>query len=404
LKKILSFFLLLIVGIAVADWTGVGPAGGPIYAGAISPSNPNIVYFSTLTSPLNVVKSTDAGASWSFTSGTLSAYPFRMQVAADNPDLVYAVMGSFYKTTNGGASWSSLGAPSGCYFQDIEVNPHNSQEVFGTGYTTSSPHAVVARSTNGGADWILLTCDTATSSYGYRVRVDPTDTSVVYCAGFRSGRNSFVYRSTDHGDNWTAIDMGVTGTSPYGLYICPLNPNIIVVGLYTTGMYLTTNGGTSWTRTISMSSQYNLVSVPNRPEKLYASNATIVYRSDDTGHTWVQTGSGIGGKDAYLLMTTTQSDSTVFCGTRSGLYKSTNLGTTWTDVTQNFACNKVGPIAIADDHRTVYAECRDNAVFKSTDLGASWTRCPEFLSCGMICSFAVVPAQTDVLWAFEGSG
>jgi len=95
------------------------------------------------------------------------------------------------------ASWSSLPGPGGCYFQDIEVNPHNSQEVFGTGYTTSSPHAVVARTTNGGTSWSLLTCDTVTSSYGYRVRVDPTDTSVIYCAGFGAGRTaSYIVRPT----------------------------------------------------------------------------------------------------------------------------------------------------------------------------------------------------------------
>jgi photosystem II stability/assembly factor-like uncharacterized protein len=404
LNKTLSLFLLLMVGIAVADWTGVGPAGGAIYAGAISPSDPSIVYFSTLTSPLNIVKSSDGGATWGFTSGQLSAYPFRMVVAGDNPDLVYAVMGSFYKTTNGGTSWSYLPAPSGCYFQDIEVNPQNSQEAFGTGYTNSGAcHAAVARTTDGGESWSLFICDTATS-YGYRVRVDPTDTSVVYCAGFRSGSNSIVYRSTDRGETWAALDMGVTGTSPYGLYICPLNPNIIVVGLYTSGMYLTTDGGATWSRTISMSSQYNLVGVPNQPQVLYASNATTVYRSDDTGRTWVQTGAGIGGKDAYLLMTTTASNSTVFCGTRAGMFKSTDYGATWEDATRNFACNKVGPIAVAGDRRTVFAECRDNAVFKSTDLGASWLRCPEFLSCGMICSFAILPAQADVVWALEGSG
>jgi len=104
-------------------------------------------------------------------------------------------------------------------------------------------------------------------------------------------------------------------------------------------------------------------------------------------HTWVQTGSGIGGKDAYLLMTTPQSDSTVFCGTRSGLYKSTNMA----DLGRRLAGLRLQQGG-ADYHcrRPAHGlcECRDNAVFKSTDLGGSWVRCPEFLSCGMICSFA----------------
>jgi len=402
-RTLLAVFVVL-AGVALADWTGIGPNGGPVYAGAVSPSDPNIIYFGTLTSPLNIVKSTDGGATWNFTSGTLSAYPFRMVVADDDPQLVYAVMGSFYKTTNGGASWVSLSAPGGCYFQDIDVNPLNSEEAYGAGYTNSSGlHAAVARTTDGGSSWNLLICDTSTS-YGYRVRVDPTDTSIVYCAGFKSGGNSIVYRSTDHGETWATLDMGVAGTSPYGLYICPLNSRIIVVGLYTSGMYLTTDGGATWARTMSMGTQYNLVSVPNRPEVLYASNATTVYRSEDTGHTWVQTGAGIGGKYAYLLMTTTENNSTVFCGTRAGIFRSTDYGVTWDDATRDFACNKVGPIAIAEDGHTVYAECRDNAVFKSTDLGASWERLPEFLSCGMICSFAILPAQADVVWALEGSG
>jgi len=93
----------------------------------------------------------------------------------------------------------------------------------------------VARSTNGGANWSLLTCDTATSSYGYRVRVDPTDTSVIYCAGFRSGKNSFVYRSTDHGDNWTAIDMGVPGQARM-VSTSAAQPSTHRGRLYTSGM------------------------------------------------------------------------------------------------------------------------------------------------------------------------
>jgi photosystem II stability/assembly factor-like uncharacterized protein len=399
-----AVLLLTLGGILAADWTGIGPSGGPIYAGAVSPSDPNIIYFGTLTSPLKIVKSTDAGATWGFTSGELSSYPFKMAVAGDDPNLVYAVMGTFYRTTDGGGTWSSLGGPSGAYYQDLDVNPLNHQVVYGTGYTnTSTCHCAVARTTNGGASWELFLCDT-TTSYGYRVMVDPVDTSVVYCGGFRSGGNSFVYRSTDRGQTWTALDMGVTGTSPYGLYVCPLNTNIIVVGLYTAGMYISTDAGTTWSRTISMSSQYNLTSVPNRPWILYASSATTVYRSDDTGRTWVQTGSGIGGQDAYCLMTTRANDSAVYCGTRSGMYESFDFGATWQDITLDFAFNDIGPLAIAGDRRTVYAEGRENGVFKSTDLGATWVQCPQFLSCGMLCGFAIQPSQPDAVWAFEGAG
>src|SRR5512142_3039456 len=115
---------------AGASWFPVSDFANNIVIGcmAIDPANPNIIYAGTGEGYFNydylrgagVLKSTDAGASWSLlTSFASSQSPYfyyyinKILIKPNNSSVLYAgILGGVWKSTNAGAGWSKLNVPS----------------------------------------------------------------------------------------------------------------------------------------------------------------------------------------------------------------------------------------------------------------------------------------------------
>ncbi|MEO0019116.1 MAG: hypothetical protein ABIK47_00540 [candidate division WOR-3 bacterium] len=407
MNRFLAVFILTVTT-ALCTWSPVGPQGGPVYSGTISQTDPPVIYFAPYASSTRLVKSTDEGRTWELTSGSLSGYCIDILVHPENPDIIYAPVGSYiYKSTNGGSSWTRLSTPTNNYFRNIEFNPLNYDVIYAVGYNYSGSvyHTAVARSDDAGTTWNLFICDTSsTTSYGYSLAIDPIDTVTVYAGGYRSSGATMVYRSTDRGETWEEIGLGVNGYYPYAIYISPIDPNIIFVTPYSSGIYRSTDRGATWTRTATITGIYRMASAQGNPAVMYVTTTSTVYRSQDTGKTWTTISNGLLGTPYFCLLPSPTDTATVYLGTKAGMFASNDYGNNWMHITTNFSFNKIKTIALANDEGTIYAECLDNAVFKSTDNGISWERCPEFLSCGNICALAVNPSDPLTVWALEGSG
>ncbi len=405
--RITLFLLSALAAISYADWVAIGPNGGPVYSGGISTTASPVIYLAPYATPTALIKSTDGGNTWGFTSGQISTYPMKILVHPTNSEIVYALTGSaIYKTTNGGASWSVSSVPSYNYFRTLTFNPLNPEVIYAVGYNYASSiyRAVLGRTTDAGASWQVFYCDTASSS-GYSLDVDPIDTNVIYVGGYRGTTGAtMVYRSTNRGETWEEIPIGVNGYYPYAIHVSPTNNNILLVAPYASGIYRSTNRGTTWTRVSTITYVYQIAVDQINPAVIYATTSTNVYKSTDTGTTWSAIGTGIPGSIYFALLTHPTVGGTVYCGTKAGLFRSTNYGNTWQNITEDFSFNKIKVIALAEDGNTIYTECQDNAVFRSPDNGTTWERCSEFLSCGNICAMVVNPLQPATVWALEGSG
>ena len=101
---------------AANEWTRLGPYGGDVRALAIDPQNSSTVYVASQGA--GIFKSTDGGASWSSAnSGLTTTYFDVLAIDPQNPSTLYAGgdgIGLFFKSTDGGTSWSAVnfGLPS----------------------------------------------------------------------------------------------------------------------------------------------------------------------------------------------------------------------------------------------------------------------------------------------------
>ncbi len=250
----------------------------------------------------------------------------------------------------------------------VESNPF-------TFYVASSTGGVW-KTTDNGVTLRTVFSNAGTHSVG-AVAVHQTDTNVVWVGtGERASRQSSswgdgVYRSTDGGETWT--QMGLRDSHHIGrIAIHPDDPDVVFVAAMghlwgpndERGLYRTIDAGETWIRVLEGDENTGVVDVtydPSDPNIMYA--AKYQRRRRPYGFH--------GG------------------GPGSGLFKSTDGGSTWRRLTDGLPDGEVGRIGISvyrADPRIVYVSVeqgyRYNAstaynerragVYRSEDKGESW--------------------------------
>ena len=167
----------------------------------------------------------------------------------------------------------------------------------------------------------------------------------------------------------------------------PSDANTIFVGSPSGGFWKTTNHGDSWTDLSANMPTLGVSSILIDPG--FSSNNTIylgsgdrdsgdapgmgVFKSTDGGTTWTQMNSGMGDATVgAMVMHSTNSD-IIIAATSTGIYKTTNGGTSWSlKASGNFKDIKFKP----GDPSTVYAVkiLTPSEFYRSTDTGDNWTQ------------------------------
>lgn len=397
--------VLVLAAVARADWTSIGPEGGPIYAGAVAPANPSALYAVATNTNFPLLRSTDGGASWAPHGANLANYPRQLAAHPTDPDILFGIVSSiFYRTTNGGVSWSQSSLGSNTNGNDIAINPLNPQVIYVPCYRYDGAawKMVSARSTDGGATWAVTQLDTVTSTTIYSAAVDPVDTSVVYMGAF-AGSTTSVYRSTDGGANWTKHDFPANAYYVYSLLVNPSNRHVFAGTLY--GVYRSTDLGVTWTQQSTGNYNYRITFAPDDSNYAYSACYTYIYRSTDGGQTWVNSSSGIRGTIIRTVLVDPAEPGAVYCGSTGGMFKSTDYGASWQAINNGIVVGNIPTLALTPhEPATAWAEFVDNDIFKTTDNGATWAAQSTPLSCGNICAISFDRLDPQRVWMLEGSG
>ncbi|HET7564316.1 MAG TPA: glycosyl hydrolase [Gemmatimonadaceae bacterium] len=227
-----------------------------------------------------------------------------------------------------------------------------------------------------------------------------------------------LWKTTDGGTTWKPVTDGQIKSSSVGaVAVSASNPDIVYIGMGETelrgnvmqgdGVYKSTDGGKTWTH-MGLDDTQAIARIrvdPSNPDLVYVAamghpfgrNAERgVFRSKDGGKTWQKIlfmGDSVGAEDLVidpsnskvLYATFWKASRTSWSmdagGPGGGIFKSTDGGDHWTDLTRNPGMPKglIGKIGVsvsgADPNR-VYAivEAEDGGVFRSDDGGKSWTK------------------------------
>ncbi len=222
----------------------------------------------------------------------------------------------------------------------------------------------VWKTTDGGAHWKAVFKNEPVASIG-AIAVAPSNPNLVWVGtGEANPRNDItdgngVYFSPDAGQSWKF--MGLADAGQIGrVIIDPTNPDIVFVAALghpwvpnaERGIFRTTDGGKTWEKVLYVDDKTGGADIafePGNPRVLFASMWQV------RRYPWELVDGGPG----------------------SGLYRSTDGGSTWAKLTKGLPEGPLGRIAIAlapTDPEHVYAliEAKKGLLWESHDLGNHW--------------------------------
>ena len=223
----------------------------------------------------------------------------------------------------------------------------------------------VWKSTNGGASWTPISDRDGIFSIG-TITVDPSDHNVIYvgtgepCLRNDISRGDGIYKSTDGGRTWKNIGLRDTRHIA-DILIDPSDPKTIFVAALghafgpneERGVFRSRDGGATWQKVLYVDDKTGATDVvedPHDPKTLFAA----MYEVRRTAYSMISGGPG------------------------SGLYKSTDGGTTWKHLEGNgLPSGILGRIGVAisgANSERVWAmiEAKENAIYRSDDGGNTW--------------------------------
>jgi photosystem II stability/assembly factor-like uncharacterized protein len=227
------------------------------------------------------------------------------------------------------------------------------------------------KSTDYGVTWQNIsdgTLPSASPSVG-AIAVAPSDPKILYAGMGESDIRTDVipgdgiFKSTDAGKTWQYMGLADTH-SISNIVVDPKNADIVYASSMghvfkanpERGVFKSTDGGKTWKKILFVNDEtgaINLVMEPQDPQTLYAAMWQAVRTP------WSLSSGGPG----------------------SGIYKTTDGGDHWTNITRNEGLpqgllGRIGIGVTAANENVVYAimQAKGGGVFRSNDAGKSWTR------------------------------
>ncbi len=253
-----------------------------VSAAAFDPRDHKMIYLATLNGALfsrNGGERFRIATSWDMTE------PKDIAVDPNAPDTVYlALPDGFAASTDRGWTWSrrEKGLPErGKYTQAIEVDRTR------VGRLLIGCEAGVFLSDNGGARWRRVLATRATV---YDVRQSPTNPSWWVASTQRDG----VHVSRDGGVTWSKVADLADDGAWYNVDFSVRQPNRLALSSWNQGLVVSEDGGRTWTpRNAGLPPDGRIMRVAIDPDtdSLYVSvRGEDIYRSEDFGSTWIETG------------------------------------------------------------------------------------------------------------------
>jgi len=295
--------------------------------------------------------------------------PFAACSAKENADSDDKGPPTLEKVSLDGLAFRSIGpAVTSGRVIDIEVNPQDHSE-----YYVASGHGSLWKTVNSGVTFSPIFDEQSSFSIG-AVTLDPSNPNVVWVGTGENNAHSYVvpgdgvYKSEDGGKSW--VNTGLKESQQIGeIVVHPEYPDIVWVAAYgphrqsggDRGVFKTTDGGETWENVLHPSEHtgvWELHMDPRDPDVLYA----VAHQ-----------------RQRYLTTIVTGGD-------ESGIYKTTDGGTTWNQLEGGLPQEMVGRIGMdispvnPDVLFAVVDAKEEKGIYTSSDTGASWSKVSDYVT------------------------
>ncbi len=403
------------------NWTFSGPSSsvggyrglGRVNCMAFHPTNANTFWVGTPAGGL--WKTTDGGNTWSTNTDNLPVLGVSdIAINPSNPSIMYIATGDgdmgslssvtgnaagdtksigILKSIDGGTTWNLTGmnwsVTSQKLIRRLIINPNNPSILM------AAASDGIWRTSDGGANWSLVQ-----PGYFMDLEFKPTDPSIVYSSTFNLSGNAQIYRSLDFGQNWVSvatlsnvirINLAVSNNRPSLVDALCANTSRGLAGLWysdnsgsTFGQYLF---GTSTNNYLHCSNNAIGIDGQGEYDLAYALNPNNYNEIWIGGiNIWKSSDGGIN----FNLKTYGHPTAINNCGTNPG------VATVHSD--QHF-------IAFHPLQAGTIFTCNDGGIYKTTDGGASWTDLSNGLQISQI--YRIGTAQTidnDIICGLQDNG
>lgn len=293
-------------------------------------------------------------------------------------------------------------ADNGHYASDVRcllVDPQTPATVF-----AGTADAGVYRASDGGRNWTAINRGLSVGGFNARVSAFAMNSARVLFIGTL---DNGVLRLDPRPDNWypsnsvwTAINNGLTNLTVRALAIGK-EPTILYAGT-AGGVFVSNDGGKTWSGRPDQDAPPSLdrdvqALVAGKSSVIYAgTNSAGVFKSLDGGKSWTESNAGLSDLNVMALAVDPKTKNTIYAGAAGGVFKSLDAGQNWKLILpkQRVAALVIDP----KDTQIVYAGTKAG-IFESDDGGSTWNSRKKGLTAIDINALAIDPETPTTIYA-----
>ena len=288
--------------------------------------------------------------------------------------------GGMLRTVDGAVTWSKLaavptatgvGSLASENIMALTADPQDSLTLYAGTYADGLFYTI-----DGGVTWARPRNDNLRTGSVVAVAVDPKNVCTVYAA-----KGQHLYKTNDclrdfSPDVFVETRANVIIT---GLAVDWYTPSTLWLSESNGDLQESTDSGTTWHRSLSVSSPINSLTVSKTDSRvvLVGTGGTGFFRTGDSGITWTQIDSQLNNMRGAATVFSVAQDSkgvTLVAATQYGLIRSQDDGASWQPLTLLTAPGQVtiDALAVGPISPNVIAYATASTFYRSTDGGSTW--------------------------------
>ena len=377
----------------------------------IDPNNPDTVFATTRN---NIKRTTDGGVTWvdAFTQNGARFNDIEYKSGSNTILFATSRTGRFYRSNDNGVNWAQVSSPTFNRL-DMAVTDANANLIL-----SLDSNGRLRRSTDDGATWTQISIIPGFSSqggYNITLAVSPLDENLIiaggvdgwrssdggqnwekYLDGYWTAGNAYFYVHSDHHDMkfvpgtntaisvndggifmgnaqldnaWADLSSGIAITQYYNVSGTPQNANLLIAGAQDNdiGQF----DGNDWIgRNPGSDGVEGLWDYTNSDIAWTCSQAGAMFRTTN-GFASSQFVNTPGGAPFVWELEIHPTVPTTIYGGFNDIYRSTNRGTTWTNLNSNVGTIEF--ISISPSNPNVIYVSGGNSIKRTDDGGALWS-------------------------------